>query len=300
MFGYVRVHSPELKVKEYEFYRGAYCGLCRAMGRCTGQCSRMALSYDFVFLALIRLALSEEGSQGIRFEQKRCLAHPFKKRNSMVYNEALGYCAGAAALLAYHKLSDDLADERGLRRLRARLTRPFASHARKKALRRGLDELDAAIKERLDALSVMEAEKHSSVDRPAAIFGDLLADIMSFGLEGMEKRIAASLGLAIGKWIYIADALDDLEEDAEKERYNPFLLLFGRVPTEEEEAGIRDALKIGLYDAEAAVDLMEFPDDNIEHIIQNILYLGLPKRVEEIRGKSCEKHEKNSKGHKKS
>jgi hypothetical protein len=252
----------------------------------------MALSYDFVFLALVRLALSEEDSQKIRFEQKRCLAHPFKKRNSMVYNEVLGYCAGAAALLAYHKLSDDLADERGLRRLRARLTRPFASHARKKALRRGLEELDTAIKAQLDALSAVEAEKHSSVDRPAAIFGDLLADIMSFGLEGMEKRIAASLGQAVGKWIYIADALDDLEEDAEKERYNPFLLLFGRIPTEEEEDGIQDALKLGLYDAEAAVDLIEFPGDVIEHIIQNILYLGLPKRVEEIRDRSCEKHAK--------
>ena len=28
MFGYVRPYKPELKVKEYELFRAAYCGLC--------------------------------------------------------------------------------------------------------------------------------------------------------------------------------------------------------------------------------------------------------------------------------
>ena len=282
MFGYVRVHSPELKVKEYEFYRGTYCGLCRAMGRCTGQCSRMTLSYDFVFLALFRLALRKEEAAEISFERKRCLAHPFKKRSSMVYNDSLGYCAGAAALLAYHKLSDDLTDERGVRRLGALLARPFASRARKKALRGGLAELDTAIKSHLDRLSRTEAEKHQSVDRPAAIFGELLGDIMSFGLEGMERRIASAAGVAVGKWIYIADALDDLPEDEKKGRYNPFLLLFEHLPSPEEVERIRDALKLQLFDAEAAVDLIDFDHDVIEHIIKNILYLGLPNTAEKI------------------
>ena len=32
MFGYVKPYIPELKVKEYEFYRSVYCGLCRSLG----------------------------------------------------------------------------------------------------------------------------------------------------------------------------------------------------------------------------------------------------------------------------
>ena len=48
MFGYIKPHSPELKVREDAYYRGVYCGLCRAMGRCTGCLSRFTLSYDFV------------------------------------------------------------------------------------------------------------------------------------------------------------------------------------------------------------------------------------------------------------
>ena len=31
MFGYVRPYKPELKVREYEMFRAAYCGLCWAL-----------------------------------------------------------------------------------------------------------------------------------------------------------------------------------------------------------------------------------------------------------------------------
>ena len=47
MFGYVMPYVPTLQVQEYELYRAVYCGLCREMGRITGQASRLTLSYDF-------------------------------------------------------------------------------------------------------------------------------------------------------------------------------------------------------------------------------------------------------------
>ena len=281
MFGYVRVMSPELKVKEYEFYRGTYCGLCRSMGKCTGQCSRMTLSYDFAFLALIRLSVSGEA---VFFEQKRCVAHPLKKRNAMKHNPVLAYCAGAAALLNYHKVMDDLSDEKGFKRLRALAFRPFAAHSRKKAIKAGLSALDEQIAARLSLLSETEHTALVSADVPAALFGDLLADIMSFGLDGIEKRLTAALGKAVGKWIYLADALDDWAEDAQKGRYNPFLLLYGgALPTEDTLTSIRDALKNGLYEAEAALDLMPFENPEIKNLVLNILYLGMPARMEQIK-----------------
>ncbi len=295
MFGYVRVHHPELKVKEYEFYRGTYCGLCRAMGKCTGQCSRMTLSYDFAFLVLIRLALSGEA---VCFEQKRCLAHPLKKRNTMKQNPTLSYCAGAAAILNYHKVKDDLADEHGLKKLRAVLALPFVAHSRKKALKQGLAPLDAAVSEGLMRLSETEEEHLPSVDRPARLFGEILGEIMSFGLEGASGRVARSAGLAVGKWIYIADALDDVEADAAKKRYNPFLLLWGRVPGKDEREGIKNALKNELCDAEAAIDLILVENLIIQQIIENILYLGMPERIEEIY-RQKDKASKKSKGHRK-
>ncbi|MBE6667878.1 MAG: hypothetical protein E7607_06180 [Ruminococcaceae bacterium] len=298
MFGYVRVNKPELKVKEYELYEATYCGLCRSMGKCTGQCSRMTLSYDFAFLALIRVNLAGARTH---FGMKRCIAHPLKKKQYMVNNPSLEYCAGAAALLNYHKVADDLSDERGTKKLKARLAMPMVKRARKKALKKqNLSDLDGKIAEGLKRLSSLEAEKKASVNEPAEIFGRILGDIMSYGLEGADARVAYSLGLAVGKWIYIADALDDWEDDARKNRYNPFAILYEKdSPTESDLEGIKIALKNELLSAEAAMDLMKITSPTIESIISNILYLGLPERIEAIRfGDDKNKKDKKKRKHK--
>ena len=293
MFGYVKVNSPELKVKEYEYYRGAYCGLCRSMGKCTGQCSRMTLNYDFVFLAMFRIGMEKAS---VSFEQKRCLAHPFKKRNSMRQNPVLSYCANAAALLNYHKIIDDLADEKGSKKIRALFIKPFVSHARKKALRAGLSELDERIEKNLRKLSELEAQRLASVDSPAEIFGELLADIVSYGLEGNDARIAAAVGKGVGKWIYIVDALDDLSDDAKKNRYNPFILLYGGMPKKELLASMEIALKNELCSVESAIELIDFENEIVQNIICNILYIGCPAKVKAILcGTNEKKKEKNRK-----
>ena len=173
MFGYVRAYKPELKVKEYELYRAAYCGLCRSMGKCTGQCSRMTLSYDFAFLAIFRFALLNDE---LSFDKKRCIAHPLEKRSYVENNSTLEYCAGAAALLNYHKVRDDLSDERGKKKLVAALALPAVSGARRKALKRGLTELDGKISAHLARLSELEGTSPRSVDAPAGIFGELLGE----------------------------------------------------------------------------------------------------------------------------
>ena len=281
VFGYVRVRSSELKVKEYELYRGAYCGLCRSMGKCTGQCSRMALSYDFAFLAMLRLCLGKVDK--IEFKQRRCLAHPLKKRNVMERNAELDYCARAAAILGYHKIRDDIADERGFKKARALITYPFVASWRKKALKAGLLPLDEKVSDALARLSALETKKKPSVDEPAEIFGEILAAITSFGLDGSEARIAYEIGMHVGKWIYIVDALDDADDDLKKKRYNPFLLLYGgRLPKGAELSLISDALKAELCGAEAALDLVDTDKESVKNIIENILYLGMPDTVEKV------------------
>ena len=280
MFGYIKTNSPELKVKEYELYRGTYCGLCRAMGKCTGQCSRMTLSYDFAFLVAVRVILTDTK---ISFSQRRCLVHPLKKRNSMERNEQLDFCAYASAILGYHKIKDDIADEKGFKKFRARLAYPSVKRWRRKALRAGLQTLDTRIGELLSELSDIERQGLISVDTPARIFGEILGEITSFGLDGAERRLAFNLGMCVGKWIYMADALDDMSEDQEKGRYNPFVLLYGgRLPEGKELEYISDAMKAELLGAEAAADLIETDNVTVKNVVENILYLGMPDTVEKI------------------
>lgn len=282
MFGYVRTMDAELKVKEHELYRATYCGLCRSMGKCTGQCSRMTLNYDFVFLALTRYAISP---CKVSFRARRCLAHPFVKRSSMEQNKILDYCSAASAILNYQKVLDDLNDEKGLKKLRAALLFPFVLYSRKKAIKKdpALRQLDESISKKLESLSIIEKSEQIGVDIPAACFGDILGEIMSFGLDGTDARIAFELGKHVGAWIYVADALDDMREDAKKGRYNPLLKLYGgRIPNGDELSMIYDATKNKLFAAESAFDLIDTDDEGIKNILSNILYIGIPKRTADI------------------
>ena len=254
------------------------------MGKCTGQCSRMTLSYDVLLLCLTRIALLRENTS---FEQKRCPVHPLKKRNIMVRNGTLDFSARVSALLTYHKVKDDISDSGFIRRTLTRLfVLPFAAAARRKAIKRepALCELDKRCAERLSSLAKLEKERTASVDIPAGIFGELLSDIVSFELCGNEKKIAENIGRSVGKWIYIADALDDMDDDVRTKNYNPLIEIYGGVlPTRKQVGDIALALKNELMRAEAALELVDFCEfETVKNILFNILYLGMPKRIEAI------------------
>lgn len=295
MFGYIRTDVPELRVRENEYYRAVYCGLCKAQGKCTGQCSRLTLSYDIAFLALLRLAVSKETPE---IKIGRCIAHPFKKRAYVENCDALSYCAYASALLSYGKTVDDISDEKGKKRLKARLLKPLARHMRKKALKQ-YALLDERISRGLRKLAEIEKQKLSSVDIPAEQFGEILADIISFGLDGKDEIVMRNIGRHIGKWIYIVDACDDHADDLKNDRFNPFIYLYdGKPLTEELKKDIATSLKLELLAAEPAFDLIDFDGkSDIEGIINNIIYRGMPdvaERVLEFGGKT-----KNRRKHKK-
>lgn len=281
MLGYIRTDAPELRLRDGECYRALYCGLCRQMGKCTGQCSRLALSYDFAFLAAFRMSLTNES---VTLQKKRCLIHPLKKRNMAIDSPTLAYCADASAILTYHKCLDDVDDEKGLKRLRARMASGIFSSAYRRAKRRH-PALDGTVKALLQELRQYEKDTAASpsADAPAAIFGNLMAAICAEGLAGTEARIAASFGRAIGHWIYLVDAADDYRDDLADGSFNPFVRLFGSSLTEENAQSIAVSLKRYLADAEGAFLLIDsFPAPEIKEILCNILYLGLPKVAERV------------------
>ena len=107
MFGYIKPMTEELKVRENELYKSVYCGLCSAMGEHICTSNRLTLSYDIVFLALVRCCVTGEN---IHIEKKRCMAHPLKPRNRAYIPETLRYCARVSALLTYYNVRDDIED----------------------------------------------------------------------------------------------------------------------------------------------------------------------------------------------
>jgi hypothetical protein len=283
MFGYIRTDTPELRVKENEYYKAVYCGLCRAQGKCTGQCSRMTLSYDMAFLALLRLAVNKDSPI---IKKGRCIAHPIKKRAYVDLCEPLAYCAYAYALLLWGKTADDIADEKGFKRFKAKFMRPFAKKMRKKAIMHNYTELDKIICDGLNALSDIEKQELQSVDIPADHFGNILSEVFSYGLDARNAKIMRNIGKHVGRWIYIVDASDDLEDDLKKSRYNPFIYLYGKqLLTDEQKGDVSRSLRLELASAETAFDLIDFEgSETIEGIVKNIIYRGMPDVADKILG----------------
>ena len=279
MFGYVKIEKAELRVREYEYYRAAYCGLCRSMGKCTGQCSRLTLSYDIAFLTQVRMALVGTEPQ---FKKRRCMAHPLRARMMMEPNTELSFAADVSALLAYEKCRDDVADKRGFGKLAAVAKKLLLRSAYYRARKRH-PALAAQLREKLAALTVLEGQRRATVDEPAAIFGEILALLFGGELPREAARIAEVLGAKIGRFIYILDAIDDMDRDEKTGNFNPVLLLFGAKPTSEQKQMLEEALLSFLDDAAKALDLVgqssPLPG---RAILENILYLGMPAVAKRI------------------
>ncbi|MBO7196804.1 MAG: hypothetical protein J6V80_05745 [Clostridia bacterium] len=281
MFGYVKPVIREMLVREHEFYKATYCGICRAMKKHTGPLSNVTLSYDSVFLALIRMLYISDGE--IDAEQKRCIAHPLKKRPMLKENLAIEYTARAFAVLTFYKLKDDLSDEKGLKRLGVNFVRPIASAANKKA---SLGELADIVDNRLNRITELEKSACESIDAPATLFGELLGEIFAHGLPEGDRIVPYHVGYHLGRFIYAADAAEDYDKDVKSGSYNPYALLYGGQPlTSANKESIKCGLLLECKKLEAAVNLLPYGNRaTIENIINNIIYLGLVKRIEFLDG----------------
>lgn len=267
MFGYVRPLWEELKVRDWEAYQAAYCGLCHALKEQCGTAARFVLNYDFVFLAL----LLDDGTGPIIPCKRRCGAHPFRPRHAVSENERAALCALESVILTSYKLADDAADEGFGKAVKSRLARCWLRRGYRKA-RAALPEFDETVKSCLDALKELEKEKNPSLDRTADAFARLLAAAAPGTGDETVDRPRAQLLYQLGRWIYLADAADDLAEDREKGRYNPIDARFaGRPDLDYVDVTMSHSLAL----AQSAFQLL--PPNRWQAVLENILYLGLPQ-----------------------
>ena len=288
MFGYIVVDKSALRMREYDYYKAAYCGLCHTMGKCTGCVSRLTLSYDMTFFALLREML--EGNK-VEFEKKRCVRHPINKVNTIAIDPQLEYSAYVGGILTAGKISDNISDEKGIKRALASFLKLFFSNMEKRA-EKSLPELSVFVEEKLAQLKAIEDGRVASIDAPAEVFGELMSKLLSHGFEGAKKLIAEKVGKRVGRWTYIVDAFDDYESDRKSGSYNPFALLYdGADFTADDLESISKMLEAELALAFSAIDLLDEDDDkNRSEIIKNILCLGMPASVQRVINKKNNKN----------
>ncbi len=286
MFGFVKPLVPELKVKDSDFYRSVYCGLCRSMSKHTGGISAFTLSYDMTFFALCRMALSDTD---VSFERIRCKAHPTKKQTVLCDNAELEYAARVSGVLVYYNCKDDLRDEKGIRRAGAKMLLPYARRINKKA---ALPDISAKTEEYLLRLSSLEKENCPRPDEAADVFGELLGELLSFGYEGAKAAVAREIGYHTGRWVYLADAVCDYKKDIKNHRYNPFIFAFESAEEAEKylSSDISDILTLELRALYRATALIDPPEtEAIMRCITNIVRGGMENSLVTAMRKEAEK-----------
>ncbi len=281
MLGYVKCDEGELLVKHQKLYHAAYCGLCHSIRKNGAACILPFFSYDFVFLALVRLLVTAEN---IELERDFCLFHPFRKKKQRVKdNKALSYSSFAALVLCTEKMRDDGMDpDTGtFKKLLCRLFLPGLDRAciRLEKREKSYQGLSSLVRKIL--AEGREWEKQgASLDQMCQNFASCLSIVFSFGTEGVSHRLLSGIGEFLGRYLYLLDALDDLEKDREKGSFNP-LLASASLPEREEWVRLDMVASFYLQEIEKILDLAE-GSAHLLAICKNIVCRGLPGQMKKI------------------
>ena len=275
MFGYVRINKMDLTFREYENYKGYYCGLCKYLKENHGEISRLGLNYDITFLIVILTAIYKPKPS---IFQERCVVSPFKKKKKII-NEITEYAASMNVLLTYYKLEDNLLDDKGIKDI-------FAYNLYKNKLNLAHNKYpqkSKIIKEQMNLLNKLEQEKEYNIDKVSNTFGEIMGEIFAYKTDKYEEDLR-KIGFNIGKYIYILDAYEDLDEDYKKGRYNPFIEYINN--KEELKQRVDRLISISLGLLASSIDNLNLRVNR--GIIENIVYSGVYLRYKNILQKGCE------------
>ena len=262
MFGYVNVNRETLSPENEARFRAYYCGLCRALRKRHGLTGTLTLSNDMTFLAMVLSGLYEPEEQSGR---EICVAHPLKKHD-WVATEATDYAADMNVMLAYHLCMDDWRDEK----------KPL-SLAEAGLVRRGYQRVKARYPEKCEfiadmiaALSDLEKKgPDGDIDAPTNLTGELIGELFAWR-EDEWKAPLTRMGAALGRFIYLMDAYDDLPRDLKKGSYNP-LKPIADAPDYEDRC--LDALTMHIAECSEVFEMLPILRD--AELMRNILYSGV-------------------------
>lgn len=262
MFGYVIANPDSLTPEQLDRYRSCYCGLCRTLKERHGSLSRFTLTYDMTFLILLLESMYEpEETDGM----ERCCVHPVREHHWRA-SEITDYAADMNIVLAYQNCLDDWRDEhRVIPRAEAALLRRQYERCRE-----AYPEKCAYIEEKLGELSEIEKRGDNDPDAGAKVFGELMGELFVYHeADTVWSPRLRRFGKELGEFIYVMDAVLDLESDRAAGRYNP-LAVYADGKSEEE---LQSVLTMLIGECAEVFELLPVVRD--ADIMRNVLYSGV-------------------------
>lgn len=280
MFGYINVNKKELSEENTKIYKAYYCGLCQKLREISGAKAQMLLNYDMTFLVVLLTGLYEPEETSRTFT---CAAHP-TKRHVATTNDITQYAACMNIALAYHNLVDDWKDNKS-----------YTKKTMAKMIKKDYDKIAAqyprqvkSIEAYMNELAECEQHKERNIDKVAGLTGEMLGEILAWKQDEWYKELK-TLGLYLGKFIYLMDAYEDIEKDSKSDSYNPFVYLRKENPNDFETLS---RLMMTSMISECARSFERLPILLHADILRNILYSGVWTKYEYIQLKEKKRNKK--------
>lgn len=271
MFGYINVNSDSLSQENKAIYLSYYKGLCQTLKEKYKWKGHILLNYDMTFLVLLLDGLYQQKvNENIALKKVNC-------------SKFLEYVADMNLILNYHSFLDDWKDDKNL-------SRKILSNMFKKDYMRLVKKYPRQIKViEKSLLQLSEYEKNSvqNVDLVSQVTGEMLGEIFAWQEDELYDELK-TLGLYMGKFVYIMDAYEDYESDMKKHNYNPLK----QVKKESDDIACFDSLCVALMQSmmsECAKSLERLPIKQHKEILRNIIYSGVWTKF------TCDMHKKKNK-----
>ncbi len=280
MFGYVIVNKGDMKFKEFDIYHSFYCGLCRSLKEKYGAFGQISLSYDMTFLVMLLTSLYEPQ---IQQDSTKCIAHPFEKHPTR-RNIFTDYGADMNVLFTYYKCLDDWNDDRKVTRLAYSKLMKGAYRTISSKYSEKVKKIDSLMRE----FSVCEKKGTEDIDKMAGLFGSVMGEMFAVKEDEWEVSLR-TIGTYLGKYIYLLDAYEDIEDDIKSGRFNPLKRKY-ETPDFDEEIKVFLTMMM----AECCSEFERLPVIDYVEILRNILYSGVWYRYDAVRTKREEKEKGKS------
>lgn len=220
MFGFLRIARRRLDDGDRAAYRAHFCATCHALRDFGGRPASLLTNYDATVFALVVGAFDRGGPA----TAAPCTALPLRRVGVQPLSAPVArFTAAFTIALADAKLEDDVADDgRWWSRMARRALGGRTTRARAALGDAGYDVA------RLDRLGAAQRSLEQSGSGDLLALSAATADALAAGfavgvrLAGAPdaEPVAARIGAALARFVYVVDALEDRATDRRRGRFN--------------------------------------------------------------------------------
>lgn len=217
MFGYTVPIESTLSVYDKITYRNYYCETCHYLRKDYGLIPTIIVSYEMTFITLFFNSILEEGVR-LHYMPKKyfCIM-----RGNASDTELMHKLTAYSVLITNNSLIDNKID--GTSPLKTNLGLLCLNRAIVKAKKK-FPEYDDAILKGYRKLVEIETSKERDLITVGSYSAQSMLDVFDLMLGEKFNERMRELFTQLGIWVYVMDAIEDLDKDHNEGNYNPFLV----------------------------------------------------------------------------